>query len=79
MGFSMSAKKTSEKTDTNKQDRRSNVDRRKFSYTEYIPERRSKDDRRKLENEEGTLKKKTTRSDRNSDIFYLPKSKRESI
>jgi len=50
MAFSMSA----EKKEIAKQDRRSNVDRRKFSYTEYIPERRSKEDRRKLENEEGT-------------------------
>jgi hypothetical protein len=49
MVFSMSAEKTSEKTDTTKQNRRSNVDRRKFSYTEYIPERRSKEDRRKDE------------------------------
>lgn len=49
MGFSMSAEKTSEKTDTSKQDRRSNVDRRKFSYTEVIPERRTKEDRRKDE------------------------------
>lgn len=62
MGFSMSAKKTSEKTDTHKQDRRSNVDRRKFSYTEYIPERRSKDDRRKLENEEGTPEEKNNKA-----------------
>ena len=54
MGFSMSTEITSEKTNTPKQDRRSKVDRRKFSYTEYIPERRSKDDRRKLENEDGT-------------------------
>jgi hypothetical protein len=46
MVFSMST----EKTDTAKQDRRSKVDRRRFSYTEYIPERRSKDDRRKDEN-----------------------------
>ena len=49
MVFSMSAEKTSEKTDTPEQDRRSNVDRRKFSYTEYIPERRNKEDRRKDE------------------------------
>ena len=49
MVFSMSAEKTSEKTDTLKQNRRSKVDRRKFSYTEYIPERRSKEDRRKDE------------------------------
>jgi hypothetical protein len=54
MVFSMSAEITSEKTNTPKQDRRSKVDRRKFSYTEYIPERRSKDDRRKLEDEDGT-------------------------
>jgi len=45
MVFSIST----EKTDTAKQDRRSKVDRRRFSYTEYIPERRSKDDRRKDE------------------------------
>jgi hypothetical protein len=49
MVFSISAQKTSDKTDTSKQDRRSNVDRRKFSYTEYIPERRTKEDRRKDE------------------------------
>ena len=49
MVFSMSAEKTSEKTDTPRQNRRSKVDRRKFSYTEYIPERRSKEDRRKDE------------------------------
>ena len=51
MAFSMSAEKTSDKKDTDKQDRRSNVDRRKFSYTEYIPERRLNDDRRKDEDE----------------------------
>ena len=45
----MSAEKTSDKKDIAKQDRRSNVDRRKFSYTEHIPERRSKEDRRKDE------------------------------
>jgi hypothetical protein len=49
MVFSMSTEKTSEKTDTPKQDRRSNVDRRRFSYTEYIPERRNKEDRRRDE------------------------------
>ena len=49
MGFSMTAKKTSDKKKSDKEDRRSNVDRRKFSYTEYIPERRSKKDRRKGE------------------------------
>ena len=49
MVFSMSAEKTSDKKDIGKQDRRSNVDRRKFSYTEYIPERRSKEDRRRDE------------------------------
>jgi hypothetical protein len=49
MVFSMSAEKTSDKKDIAKQDRRSNVDRRKFSYTEHIPERRSKEDRRKDE------------------------------
>jgi hypothetical protein len=52
MLFSMSAEKTSEKTDTPEQDRRSNVDRRKFSYTEYIPERRNKEDRRKDEDDD---------------------------
>ncbi len=63
MGFSMAAKKTSNKAakktsnkkESSKEDRRSNVDRRKFSYTEYIPERRSKEDRRKhRENEENS-------------------------
>lgn len=49
MVFSMATEKTSEKTDVAKQDRRSNVDRRRFSYTEYIPERRTKEDRRKDE------------------------------
>ena len=52
MAFYMSAEKTSEKKGTAKQDRRSKVDRRKFSYTEYIPERRSNGDRRKLEDAE---------------------------
>lgn len=52
MGLSMAAKKTIEKKDSNKEERRSNVDRRKFSYTEYIPERRSNDDRRKSEESE---------------------------
>ena len=49
MSFSMATEKTSDKTDSTKEDRRSNVDRRKFSYTEYIPERRSDGDRRKDE------------------------------
>jgi len=49
MSFSMAAEKTSDKTDSTKEDRRSNVDRRRFSYTEYIPERRSDGDRRKDE------------------------------
>ena len=49
MVFSMSAEKTSDKKDNAKQDRRSKVDRRKFSYTEYIPERRTNEDRRKDE------------------------------
>jgi hypothetical protein len=49
MGFSMATKKTSDKADSTKEDRRSNVDRRRFSYTEYIPERRSNGDRRKDE------------------------------
>ena len=52
MGFSMAAEKTSEKKDSAKEDRRSNVDRRKFSYTEYIPERRSNGDRRQDEETE---------------------------
>ena len=50
MGFSMATENTSDKKDLTKDDRRSKVDRRRFSYTEYIPERRSKDDRRKDEN-----------------------------
>ena len=58
MVFSMSTERTSGKTDTPEQDRRSKVDRRKFSYTEYIPERRSKEDRRELEDEEGTPEEK---------------------
>jgi hypothetical protein len=49
MGFSLAAEKTTDKKDSSKEDRRSNVDRRKFSYTEYIPERRSNGDRRKDE------------------------------
>ncbi len=57
MAFSMSAEKTSEKKDLAKQDRRSNVDRRKFSYTEYIPERRSNDDRRRDEIEDENSEK----------------------
>lgn len=47
--FSMAAAKTSGKKDSTKENRRSNVDRRRFSYTEYIPERRSDRDRRKDE------------------------------
>jgi hypothetical protein len=58
MVFSLAAEKTSDKTDTPKQNRRSNVDRRKFSYTEHIPERRSQRDRRKIENDEGTPEEK---------------------
>ena len=46
MAFSMTTQKTSDKRDSIKDDRRSNVDRRRFSYTEYIPERRSNEDRR---------------------------------
>lgn len=56
MASSMVAEKTSDKSgkkNSTKEDRRSNVDRRRFSYTEYIPERRSDSDRRKGENEEG--------------------------
>ena len=49
MGFSMATEKTSDKKDSKKENRRSNVDRRRFSYTEYIPERRSNGDRRKDE------------------------------
>ena len=49
MGFSMAAEKTSDKRESIKEDRRSHVDRRRFSYTEYIPERRSNGDRRKDE------------------------------
>jgi hypothetical protein len=51
MRFSMATKKSSYKKNSNKQDRRSNVDRRQFSYTEHIPERRSNEDRRKREQE----------------------------
>ena len=51
MGFSMAAEKSSGKKDSQKEDRRSNVDRRRFSYTEYIPERRSNGDRRRDEEE----------------------------
>lgn len=53
MVFSMAAEKTSDKKDSAKEERRSKVDRRKFSYTEVIPERRTEIDRRKGENEEG--------------------------
>jgi hypothetical protein len=49
MAVSMATEKTSDKRDPAKGDRRSNVDRRRFSYTEYIPERRSDRDRRKDE------------------------------
>ena len=49
MGFSMATEKTSDKRNPTKDDRRSNVDRGRFSYTEYIPERRSDRDRRKDE------------------------------
>ena len=55
MGLAMAAKKTpdkSNKKESSKADRRSRVDRRQFSYTEYIPERRSNEDRRKGEEEE---------------------------
>lgn len=55
MGFVMAAKKTPDKSDkkeSTKEDRRSHVDRRQFSYTECIPERRSNEDRRKREEEE---------------------------
>ena len=51
MGFSMATEKSSDKKDSQKDDRRSNVDRRRFSYTEYIPERRSNGDRRRDEEE----------------------------
>ena len=50
MGFAMAAKKRPDKSNkkkSSKEDRRSHVDRRQFSYTEYIPERRSNEDRRK--------------------------------
>ena len=59
MAFSMTTKKTSDKSDSTKEDRRSHVDRRRFSYTEYIPERRSNGDRRRdeeSETEEGPQK-----------------------
>lgn len=50
MGFAMAANKTPDKSikkKSSKEERRSQVDRRQFSYTEYIPERRSNEDRRK--------------------------------
>jgi hypothetical protein len=53
MVFSMGAEKISDRKDSAKEERRSKVDRRKFSYTEYIPERRTEIDRRKGEKEEG--------------------------
>jgi hypothetical protein len=52
MGASLSVKKAS-----NKENRRSNVDRRKFSYTEYIPERRTHKERRKDEKADGNSEK----------------------
>jgi hypothetical protein len=52
MGFSMTTKKTSDNRDSMKEERRSNVDRRRFSYTEYIPERRTNGDRRKDEEDQ---------------------------
>jgi hypothetical protein len=52
MGFSMATEKASDKKDSIKENRRSNVDRRRFTYTEYIPERRSNGDRRKDEEAE---------------------------
>ena len=55
MSFSMATEKTSDKKDTTKENRRSKVDRRRFSYTEYIPERRSNGDRR--EDEEAKTEK----------------------
>ena len=55
MDFSMATEKTSGKKDTTIEDRRSKVDRRRFSYTEYIPERRSNGDRR--EDEEAKTEK----------------------
>ncbi|MGD2185004.1 MAG: hypothetical protein PVI71_02705 [Desulfobacterales bacterium] len=57
MAVSMSAEKIRDNKDSAKQDRRSHVDRRKFTYTEYIPERRSNDDRRKDENEDENSEK----------------------
>lgn len=50
MGFAMAANKTPDKSikkKSSKEERRSHVDRRQFSYTEHIPERRSNEDRRK--------------------------------
>ena len=40
-------------------DRRGDVDRRRFSYSLYIPERRSHDDRRKGDNRRNTNRIKT--------------------
>jgi len=58
MVLSLSAERTPEKADAPKQNRRSNVDRRRFSYTEHIPERRSKEDRRKIEDAAGASEEK---------------------
>ena len=68
MGFSMATEKTSDKTDSTKEDRRSNVDRRRFSYTEYIPERRSNEDRRK--DEEAEAEKDQNREWPDFTFFY---------
>jgi hypothetical protein len=61
MVFSMATGRTPGKKDSTKEDRRSNVDRRRFSYTEYIPERRSEKDRRKGENDEGDAEEDKSR------------------
>ena len=68
MGFSMAAEKSSDKKDSLKEDRRSNVERRRFSYTEYIPERRSDRDRRK--DEEAKTEKDQNREWPDFTIFY---------
>ncbi len=71
MGFSMATEKTSNKKDAAKEDRRSKVDRRRFSYTEYIPERRSNGDRR--EDEEAKTEKDQNKEWPDFTFFYPQK------
>ena len=71
MDFSMATEKTSGKKDTTIEDRRSKVDRRRFSYTEYIPERRSNGERRK--NEEAKTEKDQSKEWSDFTFFYPQK------